>query len=757
MTDIATLGVKVTSEGVSQTEQQLDKLAKTGARAEQSTQKLAPAMDKAARSAKELQAATRNLPAQFTDIATGLASGQRPLQVLFQQGGQLKDMFGGIGPAASAMGRYIAGLANPVTIAAAAVGGLALAWKAASDEADAFSRALITTGANASLTVGDLRALADELDATTSATEGKASDVLVQVTATGKFTAEQLQLVARAAIQMEDATGQAIEETIKQFASLRDDPVNAVLKLNDTQHFLEQSTYDTIKAFDEQGRSADAASTAIRGYADTISSRAGQVEDNLSTWAALLRDIKHAAAEAGDSVIELARNLGEAKVTGDLTVSQLATNSVRNLLGLGSEGASTPKPAARAGDPYDFLHSRPINPLAGNGGVVDSAVERARLQFDREGLKFATQRAKMEQDIKDARALGVKAGLDEVTIAKREAEIRAEYARREPKGRQPRAAREQRDPTEEAYKRLNASMAEQIALFDKTGEAARVRYQIEQGELSKLSPAKQQELVRQAEEIDALNAQKKAREEVARRLDQEADARRRAVENADRLIEDMQFELDLLRMTAQERERAIALRYLEADATDAQRAAVAALSDENFRAREAAGKMDDFRRNFSDTLVDIASGAASATDAIKAFFDEWAAQIMRAIANRWTEQLFGSMGSTGGGSAGGWVSAIFSFFGGGGGFASGGYTGPGGVNQPAGTVHKGEIVWSQADIARAGGVGAVERMRMGAAGAAPVTIQQSIVVQGRMTRETPGQIGRATARAAGREVGRTGQ
>ncbi|MDI2033000.1 peptidoglycan DD-metalloendopeptidase family protein [Paenarthrobacter nitroguajacolicus] len=45
------------------------------------------------------------------------------------------------------------------------------------------------------------------------------------------------------------------------------------------------------------------------------------------------------------------------------------------------------------------------------------------------------------------------------------------------------------------------------------------------------------------------------------------------------------------------------------------------------------------------------------------------------------------------------------------GFATGGYTGPGGVNDPAGIVHAGEIVWSQADISRWGGVGVVEALR----------------------------------------------
>lgn len=46
-------------------------------------------------------------------------------------------------------------------------------------------------------------------------------------------------------------------------------------------------------------------------------------------------------------------------------------------------------------------------------------------------------------------------------------------------------------------------------------------------------------------------------------------------------------------------------------------------------------------------------------------------------------------------------------------FASGGYTGPGGIHDPAGVVHRGEVVWSQMDVARAGGVAAVEAMRLG--------------------------------------------
>ncbi|MDC4505805.1 tape measure protein, partial [Acinetobacter baumannii] len=48
------------------------------------------------------------------------------------------------------------------------------------------------------------------------------------------------------------------------------------------------------------------------------------------------------------------------------------------------------------------------------------------------------------------------------------------------------------------------------------------------------------------------------------------------------------------------------------------------------------------------------------------------------------------------------------------GFAEGGYTGRGGKYEVAGAVHKGEIVWSQEDIRRWGGVGLVENMRKSA-------------------------------------------
>ncbi|WP_192560288.1 phage tail tape measure protein [Pseudomonas allokribbensis] len=54
-------------------------------------------------SSKQTEAALRQLPSQFTDIFTSLAGGQNPLLVLIQQGGQIKDSFGGVGATLEAL------------------------------------------------------------------------------------------------------------------------------------------------------------------------------------------------------------------------------------------------------------------------------------------------------------------------------------------------------------------------------------------------------------------------------------------------------------------------------------------------------------------------------------------------------------------------------------------------------------------------------------------------------------------------------
>lgn len=114
MSTAANIGIKISLDGAQQTEADIRRVTNS--------------VNMMGMSAGQMANNMRMLPMQLTDIVTGLASGQAPLTVLLQQGGQLKDTFGGVGNAARAMGGYVAGLVNPFTLAAAAGGALAVAY-----------------------------------------------------------------------------------------------------------------------------------------------------------------------------------------------------------------------------------------------------------------------------------------------------------------------------------------------------------------------------------------------------------------------------------------------------------------------------------------------------------------------------------------------------------------------------------------------------------------------------------------------------
>lgn len=257
-------------------------------------------------SAKTLAANLRNVPAQFTDIAVSLQAGQAPLTVLLQQGGQLKDMFGGIGPAAKALGGYVLGLVNPFTVAAAAAAVLALAYKQGSDETTAFTTALALSGNTAGTTSSQLTDLAQQVSLS-GGTIGKASEVLAQLASSTKIPKEAFEQIAVAAIAFEKATGVAAEETVKNFEKIAKDPTAEILKLNESLNFLTASTYEQIKALQEQGNVTAAAQVANEAYEGGLERTANSVKQNLGSLETGWNAVKSAAKGAWDAALNIGR------------------------------------------------------------------------------------------------------------------------------------------------------------------------------------------------------------------------------------------------------------------------------------------------------------------------------------------------------------------------------------------------------------------------------------------------------------------
>lgn len=257
-------------------------------------------------SAGQATAAMRGLPAQITDIVTSLQGGQKPLTVLIQQGGQIKDQFGGIGNAFRALATVI----TPVRLAFAGIAGaaaaVALAYKQGSAEADEFRRSLVLTGNAAGATVAQLTASAQAVSAAVG-TQGKAAEVIAQLAATGRVAAGDLGKLAEAAIRLEREGGPAIKETVAAFAELGKDPTKGAERLNETTNFLTASVYKQISALQEQGRVAEAAALAQTAYADAVSERAKSLESNLGTLERAWRGVGDFAKQAWDAMLNIGR------------------------------------------------------------------------------------------------------------------------------------------------------------------------------------------------------------------------------------------------------------------------------------------------------------------------------------------------------------------------------------------------------------------------------------------------------------------
>ncbi|EBJ7453140.1 phage tail tape measure protein [Salmonella enterica] len=189
---------------------------------------------------------------------------------------------------------------------AAAVYGLGRAWYEGEKESEEFNRQLILTGSYAGKTAGQLNEMAKSL-AGNGVTQHDAAGVLAQVVGSGAFTGPAVDMVSRTAARMQEAVGQSVDETIRQFKRLRDDPVNAAKELDRTLHFLTATQLEQIRVLGEQGRTADAAKIAMSAYSEEMNKRAGDVHDNLGWIERAWNAVGNAAKQAWDRMLDIGR------------------------------------------------------------------------------------------------------------------------------------------------------------------------------------------------------------------------------------------------------------------------------------------------------------------------------------------------------------------------------------------------------------------------------------------------------------------
>ncbi len=764
--------------------------------------------------AKQTAAALRGVPAQFTDIAVSLQGGQNPLTVFLQQGGQLKDMFGGAGPAAKALGGYVLGLVNPFTVAAAAVGTLGLAYYQGSQEADAFRQAIITTGNASGTSALALAGMATTISATVGTT-GKAAETLALLASNGKIASSSFEQIATAAIGFEQVTGKAVSSTVAEFAALAEDPVKTLATLNDKYNFLTASVYEQVRAAQEVGEKEAAAAIAQDAYAKALEDRTKTIKESLGTIETAWNAITGAAKSGWDAMLGVGRQqsldeqIANTKQLLEDRKTSFAAKMFPDTLGEGSDSTR-------------FLQTR-LNLLEKQKLLLTeqgkAEGERARIQRDgqkayediQKGIEAGgTREQKLnkalledQQRINAARAAGY-------TITQADAEA-SEKAIRD-KFKEPKTAATKAYTEDAGLKMLgaarqtNAVLAQQLASINGQGIAtekvgaqaqALIKWEQQLADIKgkKTLTADQKSLLASQDLITAQlkkNAGLEREAEIQKGIKQANDDQVKLLTLTGQLREANQLKSsldDAAQMAEYERqgnteaakrlETLIKIRDINLNAaqkpgtiegvTKAPTAtgldpSIGGADSEITRLNEESARLDQWRatelekqkayldlkaineETYAERVANINNQAAEnrakieqakntaiinqsssffgimatlsqsghgklaaigkAAAMAQATIDGYLA-IQKALAAFPPPFNFIAAGVVGVATAAN-VAAISGI-----GFSNGGYTGAGDVNDPAGTVHKGEIVWSQSDIRKFGGVASVEALRNG--------------------------------------------
>lgn len=790
-------------------------------------------------SAGQTAQAMRQLPAQFTDIFTSLQGGMPFFTVLVQQGGQIKDSFGGVEPALKGVSSALLGMVNPYTVAAAAVGLVVYAWYDAEQQAQAYTKALVLSRNEAAATTLTLVTMAQKTSDALQVAAGVGAEAAQAVGSNGKIAAQNLQDLANAAVAMKEISGQALDETIALYAKLAEDPVKGMEKLNEQVNFMTVALYEQVKALQEQGRNQDAVTVITRAAADETVMALARVRASQNP---VIRGFKDLWVEATKAWSAMQVNVGLGPAAAQM--QQLVAENQRELEKLNNLANGTQRGLPLARNPIALAameksikdRSEKIKALAADlikerkdaevkaaqaastdfilemDSIIESQAskeEKKRQEVERVNGEAAAARRKaqasgliaeaeaierrraaavaaIEKKYREKAATGTgaasrSAGLrgfkddlveEQAQITASTQMLRAQYSAREITASE--YYSRMRELLQQGNDAQSRSLQRQIEFLQKQGvsgkDAINVNRQI--GELEarlaklRIEGAAAVEVLAK-EEQSAAKARENAVKAYASALDASNEALRRQLttqaqrvgmgdreyeiqqrineaiaDEAEKLRElSLQRNADQIDQITFEEERALLhaktldrLQIIKSGYDELQQAerswlagATAAWANYQQEAGNAARQMGDVVGSaiggFEDAWVKFTTtGKLSFSDLTKSVLADLARiaarQAAMGIVNMFASAWGGGVTAAGNQAVTAGTSSINNqlFQNMRGGYSTGGYTGDGGVHQPAGVVHKGEVVWSQRDVARAGGVEVVEAMRKGLKG-----------------------------------------
>ncbi|EJC4957659.1 TPA: phage tail tape measure protein [Escherichia coli] len=743
---------------------------KTASAVEQGLSRQALAAQKAGISVGQYKAAMRTLPAQFTDIATQLAGGQNPWLILLQQGGQVKDSFGGMIP----MFRGLAGAITlpmvGVTSLAVATGALAYAWYQGDATLSEFNKTLVLSGNQAGLTADRMLTLSRAGQAA-GLTFNQARESLAALVNAGVRGGEQFDTINQSVARFASASGVEVDKVAEAFGKLTTDPRSGLMAM--ARQFrnvtAEQIAYvaQLQRSGDEAGALQAANDIATKGF-DEQTRRLKENMGTLETWA-------DKTGKAFKSMWDAILDIGRPEFSADMLASaQKAfdeadkkwqwyqsrsqrrgkTSSFRaNLQGawddrenarLGLAAATLQSDMEKAGELAARDRAERESSQLKYTGEAQKAYERLLTPLE----KYTARQEELNKALKDGKILQA-----DYNTLMASAKKDYESTQKKPSGVKVSAGERQEDQahaallaletelrTLEKHSGANEKISQQRRDLWKAEnqyvvlKEAATKRQLSEQEKSLLAHEKETlEYKRQLAELgDKIEHQKRLNElaQQAARFEQQQSAKQAAISAKARGLTDRQ---------AQRESEEQRLREVYGDNPAALAKATSALkntwsAEEQLRGSWMAGMKSgwgEWAESATDSFSQVKNAATQTFDGIAQNMaamltgseQNWRS-FTRSVLSMMTEILLkqamvgivGSIGSAIGGAVGGGASAsggtaiqaaAAKFH-----FATGGFTGTGGKYEPAGIVHRGEFVFTKEATSRIG-VGNLYRLMRG--------------------------------------------
>ena len=756
---------------------------KTASAVEQGLSRQALAAQKAGISVGQYKAAMRTLPAQFTDIATQLAGGQNPWLILLQQGGQVKDSFGGMIP----MFRGLAGAITlpmvGVTSLVVATGALAYAWYQGDATLSEFNKTLVLSGNQAGLTADRMLTLSRAGQAA-GLTFNQARESLAALVNAGVRGGEQFDAINQSVARFASASGVEVDKVAEAFGKLTTDPTSGLMAM--ARQFrnvtAEQIAYvaQLQRSGDEAGALQAANDIATKGF-DEQTRRLKENMGTLETWA-------DKTGKAFKSMWDAILDIGRPESSADMLASaQKAfdeadkkwqwyqsrsqrrgkTSSFRaNLQGawddrenarLGLAAATLQSDMEKAGELAARDRAERESSQLKYTGEAQKAYERLLTPLE----KYTARQEELNKALKDGKILQAdyntlmaSAKKDYESTQKKPSGVKVSAGeRQEDRAHAALLALETELRTLEKHSGANEKISQQRRDLWKAEnqyvvlKEAATKRQLSEQEKSLLAHEKETlEYKRQLAELgDKIEHQKRLNElaQQAARFEQQQSAKQAAISAKARGLTDRQ---------AQRESEEQRLREVYGDNPAALAKATSALkntwsAEEQLRGSWMAGMKSgwgEWAESATDSFSQVKSVATQTFDGIAQNMaamltgseQNWRS-FTRSVLSMMTEILLkqamvgivGSIGSAIGGAVGGGASAsggtaiqaaAAKFH-----FATGGFTGTGGKYEPAGIVHRGEFVFTKEATSRIG-VGNLYRLMRGYATGGYVGTQGSM-------------------------------